>query len=299
VLLRSGLFEEVILAAGGAEALELLRGDEPPRVDLVLCDLMMPEIDGFGLLAHLVDDPELCAVPVIVLTGQEAVDQKVRALEAGAADYLVKPFHDAELLARVRVHRNLKKLRDELEDANARLRELVVRDPLTGVFNRRQWDSHLARELERCRRHQRPLAVLMLDLDHFKAINDRHGHAVGDQVLTAVAERLRRGIRGPDTVARYGGEEFSVLLPEACADEACIVAERLLATIRTLEVPGAPGLAVRASAGVAAPPAGTPCPEDAEALMAAADRALYEAKRTGRDRYCVELVEAVATPAPR
>ena len=139
----------------------------------------------------------------------------------------------------------------------------------------------------------------MLDIDHFKAINDRHGHAVGDQVLTAVAERLHRGVRGPDTVARFGGVEFGVLLPEAGADEACIVTERLLATIRTLEVPGAPGLAVRASAGVAAPLAGAPCPEDAEALMTAADRALYEAKRSGRDRYCVEVVEAVPTPAPR
>jgi two-component system, cell cycle response regulator len=300
VLMRSGLFEEVLLAADGAEALAVLGGEEAGRLDLVLCDLMMPGIDGFGILERMVGDAELGTVPVIVLTGEDTVDLKVRALEAGAADYLVKPFHDAELLARVRVHRNLKKLRDELEAANARLRELVVRDPLTGVFNRRHWSSRLHLELERCLRHERPLAVMMLDVDHFKTINDRHGHAVGDQVLVAVAECLRANLRGPDTVARYGGEEFTVLLPETGADTACCVAERLLDAVRAIEVPRAPGLQVRASAGVAAPEAGGVPPAEPHELMAAADRALYEAKRGGRDRVCLELLAGVAaTPATR
>ena len=293
VLLRSELFDEVVLAADGAEALAVLEGEEARRLDLVLCDLMMPELDGFGLLERMVGDAALRAVPVIVLTGQDAPDLMVRALEAGAADYLTKPFHDAELLARVRVHRNLKHLRDELEAANARLRELAVRDPLTGVFNRRQWSAHLAHELERCRRHEHPLAVLMLDLDHFKQINDRHGHAIGDLVLVAVADRLCKGVRGADTVARYGGEEFIVLLPETSAEEASLVAARLLDSVRTIELPAAPGLAVRASVGIAATGTAAP-PDDPHALMAAADRALYEAKRGGRDRACLEVLDGVA-----
>lgn len=281
VLVRAELFDVVLQAANGAEALELLDGGGS-RIDLVLCDLMMPGLDGFDFLERFVADPRFEGVPVIVLTGEEELDTKVEALEAGAADYLTKPFHDAELLARVKVHRKMKLLRDELREANRQLRDLVVRDPLTGLFNRRHWRHVLRLEVERCRRHRRPIAVLMVDIDHFKRVNDRHGHVVGDRVLTAVAERLEAEVRAQDSLARLGGEEFGVVLPETGVDEARTAAERLRRAIREVEIPEVDGLDVRVSVGAAAALALTD--DEVDALVAAADEALYQAKRTGRDR---------------
>lgn len=286
VLETSELFDRVVAVADGNEAMEVLAGPEAAGIDLVLCDMVMPGADGFVLLRHVLDDPRTASIPVIVLTGHENLEMKIRALESGAADYLTKPFHDAELLARVRVHANLKRLRDELEEANAQLSNLVLRDPLTGLANRRQWDRRLADEWERSRRHRRPLSVVMADLDHFKRINDEHGHAAGDLVLQAVADLLSYGVRGPDTVARLGGEEFGILLPETGDDEAAAAAERLRQAVADLELAGLPDLDVRLSLGVASVDGDTPRPADADDLVAAADRALYRAKRQGRDRVC-------------
>ena len=296
VLERSELFDRVLAAADGNEALEVLAGPQADGVDLVLCDMMMPGADGFVLLRRVLDDPRTASIPVIVLTGHEDLEMKIRALQSGAADYLTKPFHDAELLARVRVHANLKRLRDELEEANARLSELVLRDPLTGLANRRQWARRLADEWERSRRHGRPLSVVMADLDHFKRVNDEHGHATGDRVLRAVADTLAGTVRGPDTVARLGGEEFGVLLPETGPDEAVAAAERLRAAVTELELDGdgRPELTIRLSLGTSSVGGDVPHPPEADALVAAADRALYRAKRQGRDRVCSEPVAAPA-----
>ena len=280
--MREGVFDEVLQAADGAEALELVASDVIERLDLVLCDLKMPKLDGFAFLERFVADPRAEGVPVIVLTGDDDVESKVEALEAGAADYLTKPFHDAELLARLKVHHKMKRLRDELQEANERLRQLVIRDPLTGLFNRRHWRYIMLRELERCRRHRRPMSVLMIDIDHFKQVNDRFGHVVGDRVLTAVARRLESEIRTPDSLARLGGEEFAVLLPETGLDEAVAAAERLRRAVHKIGLPALPELDVRVSIGVAA---GARLDDDEiDVLVAAADEALYQAKRAGRDR---------------
>jgi diguanylate cyclase (GGDEF)-like protein len=282
VLVRGGLFEEVLVASDGAEALELLGRNGERRIDLVLCDLVMPEVDGFDLLERIVGDPALEDLPVIVLTGKDEVDTKVDALEAGAADYLTKPCHDSELLARVKVHHKMKLLRDELREANERLRELAIRDPLTGLFNRRHWRHLMLMELERCRRHERPIAVLMVDIDHFKTVNDRFGHVVGDRVLAAVARRLEGELRAHDSIARLGGEEFAVLLPETGIRDARTAAERLRLAVRDVALPEADGLEVRVSVGAAAASALTD--DEIDVLMAAADEALYQAKRGGRNR---------------
>lgn len=282
VLVREELFEELLMASNGAEALDLLDGEAGERVDLVLCDLVMPEVDGFAFLDRFKSDPRFEGVPVIVLTGQDDLETKVEALEAGASDCLTKPFHDAELLARVKVHRKMKRLRDELQDANRRLRELVIRDPLTGLFNRRHWRHLLFRELERCRRFGRPMAVLMADLDHFKQINDRYGHDVGDRVLIAVARCLEQESRDRDSVARLGGEEFALLLPETDIDGATEVAERLRLAVREVELATVPELDVRISIGAAA--GYDLADSEIDVLTAAADEALYQAKRAGRDR---------------
>jgi len=282
VLVREELFEELLMASNGGEALDLLNGDAGGRIDLVLCDLVMPGVDGFAFLDQFMNDSRFEGVPVIVLTGQDDLETKVEALEAGASDCLTKPFHDAELLARVKVHRKMKRLRDELQDANRRLRELVIRDPLTGLFNRRHWRHLLFRELERCRRHRRPIAVLMADIDHFKQVNDRYGHDVGDRALTAVARCLEREIRSHDSVARLGGEEFGVLLPETGISGAMQVAERLRQAVREVRLVSIPALDVRISIGVAS---GYDLTDpEIDVLMATADEALYQAKRAGRDQ---------------
>lgn len=292
-LVAAGVFGEIQEAADGEEALALLAGDLAERLDLVLCDLLMPGVDGFELLARFQADPRLADVPVIVLTGEEDLETKVQALESGASDYLTKPFADAELLARVKVHRNLKLLREELREANERLRELAIRDPLTGVFNRRHWESLLAGELDRSRRHDRPVALILADLDHFKSINDRYGHVVGDRVLTAAARVLTEGVRGHDAVGRYGGEELVVLLPETGLEEALRVAQRLRDDLAALSFDDVKGLEVRSSFGVAE--ARGVSAAGADLLVSAADDALYRAKRAGRDR--VMAAEPVAQPA--
>lgn len=282
VLVARGLFDEVLEAADGTEALDVLAREIAGGIDLVLCDLVMPGVDGFQLLARLQADRRLADVPVIVLTGQDDLETKVQALESGASDYLIKPFADAELVARVKVHRNLKLLREELQEANERLRELAIRDPLTGVFNRRHWRGLLLRELERCRRYRRPVSVVMADVDHFKSVNDRHGHVAGDLVLTRVARTLLEGVRHHDSVGRFGGEEFVVLLPETGIEAAAAVAERLREAVAALAFDGLEDLRVHLSLGVAEGRCTTP--EEGDILVAAADEALYEAKRAGRDR---------------
>lgn len=284
-LVAGGLFERVLEAADGEEALELLAGDTARDLDVVLCDLLMPGVDGFEILARLQADPRLADVPVIVLTGEEDLETKVQALESGASDYVTKPFADPELLARVKVHRNLKVLRGELREANEQLRELAIRDPLTGVFNRRHWHGLLDAELDRSRRHDHTLSLIIADVDLFKRINDRHGHVVGDRVLAAVAGALAGGVRSHDAVGRFGGEEFVVLLPETGVDEAASVAERLRAAVSALVFGDLADLEVRLSLGVAAARGGDA--PSGDAVVATADEALYEAKRAGRDRVMV------------
>jgi diguanylate cyclase (GGDEF)-like protein len=182
--------------------------------------------------------------------------------------------------------------------ANLRLREglrsQALRDPLTGLFNRRYLEEQLARELRRSERQEGSLGLLMIDLDHFKAINDAHGHEAGDRVLAEVGGLLQQGVRSEDVAARYGGEEFTVLLPETGLDEAVWVAEKLRQACRRLQIRHRGGLieGLRLSVGAAAFPA---CGDDPEELLRAADHALYRAKREGRDR--VVAAETRAAPA--
>ncbi len=304
MLVASGLFEEVIEAADGAEALDVLAEREGEEgVDLVLCDLVMPEVDGFAFLDRFGEVNGVAEVPVIVLTGQDDLESKVQALESGASDYLTKPFAEAELVARVKVHLNLKRLREELHEANDRLREMVDRDPLTGVFNQRHWRNLVARELDRSRRHGGVLSVIVADADHFKRVNDRFGHVAGDLVLKSIARAFVDSLRSHDSVGRYGGEEFVVLLPETGIAEAVRAAERLRRAVADLRFEGLDELRVSLSLGVAeagggegARPAGPqsaaepadgtvdPSGPAVDALIHAADEALYEAKNAGRNR---------------
>jgi two-component system, cell cycle response regulator len=281
---------QVLMARDGLSAFNLLVRH---KVDLVLCDLVMPGIDGFKFLTLKHGRPELADLPVIMLTGASDVSEKVKALEAGAADYLTKPFHERELVARVRVHLKLRALQEELKEKNERLEVLSRMDGLTGIWNRRHVMEVGEVELVRARRYGTELGCIVLDLDHFKRVNDQHGHLVGDRVLAAVAEQLQRDLRRCDLAARYGGEEFVLLLPQTGLEGTRAVAERQRAAVAELCISEDAGeVRPTASFGVAAFP--THPAKAIEELFRHADQALYRAKELGRNR--VEVAETIAAP---
>ncbi|MBN1653873.1 MAG: diguanylate cyclase [Deltaproteobacteria bacterium] len=272
--------DEVLLADNGLQGYKVLRESS---IDLVLCDLNMPGIDGFKFLNLKASNAEFSDIPVIMLTGQGDVSSKVRGLEVGASDYLIKPCDDAELIARVRVHLKLKELQDQLRMKNAELEELTRTDPLTGVANRRYFVETLSGEYHRSQRYQRPLSFIMLDIDHFKRVNDTYGHQAGDQTLIVVAKTLKRDLRMQDFIARYGGEEFALLLPETKSTDAAVAAERCRKNIEAaLVVYKNFRFSITVSMGLASLP--NDRVGDVEGLVKLADEALYTAKKTGRNR---------------
>jgi two-component system cell cycle response regulator len=276
----SSLFTTFHEAADGLTGFKLLT--QHP-IDLVLCDLLMPGCDGFKFLLMRRRKIEFKDIPVILLTGQEDVKNKIRGLEQGASDYVVKPFDSGELLARVKVQLKIKALQDELKIKNARLSELSATDGLTSVYNRRYLREKLDHEFNRCKRYNMGLAFMMLDLDFFKRINDQYGHLAGDYILVEVAAILRRNSRKPDLVARYGGEEFAVLLPSTDLEGARVLAERIREEIETTRFTFERHLiSLTASVGLIVYP--NPEVETTDQLVQKADEALFAAKQAGRNR---------------
>ena len=260
-------------------------------VDVVLLDVEMPGLDGWGAVEQLKRDPMPADVPVVFLTGRSAAEDVVHALELGAHDFVSKPPRPAELRARVASALRVKELQDALRERAADLERLGRTDGLTGLHNRRYGDEQLRASLAWARRHHEPLAVLLVDVDRFKAVNDRHGHAGGDAVLRAVAERLRGTARAEDVVARWGGEEFLVVSREAEPERAGLLAERMRTTVSTSPVEADDlSVPVTVSVGVVAGLVGAAT--TAEDLLAEADRNLYRAKAEGRDRVVVTAVPA-------
>ncbi len=284
VLMKDGGFTHFMEAADGLTAFKTIM-DNPP--DLVLCDLVMPGFDGLKFLGLKASRKELEQIPVIILTAEDDLDRKAEILERGASDYVTKPFHEKELLARVRIHTKLKLLQDEMLVKNAQLEALSVTDSLTGLSNRRRLMSRLEEEVYRSRRQKSPLSVVMIDIDHFKQVNDQHGHAMGDQVLRNIGEMLLATVRATDLAARYGGEELTVVLPHTDAAGAIQFAEALRQRFADLDhVLDGVTLKRTASLGVACRDGQEEEP-NAEGLLKQADEALYRAKQGGRNR--VEL----------
>ena len=253
--------------------------ERPP--DVLLVDVELCRDDGRDLLAELKGDPVAYRSAVVLLERRDLdLDAAVSALRGGAQDFLVEPVSDAELVARVDAAGRTKVLQEELVVQSERLEALIFEDPLTKLSNRRFILTQLAAAVSAARRHERPLSIAMIDIDHFKAVNDEHGHATGDRVLAAVANALRRHLRAEDQLGRLGGEEFLALLPDAGARAAATTAEKLRGEIAALAVVHDGGeLAVTISAGWAAWEGESP-----EELLRRADEALYDAKRAGRDR---------------
>lgn len=261
-----------------SQALPLARERAP---DLVLLDVDMPGRSGFDVCRDLKGDPSTQAIPIIFLSGKLDQKTKIDGLDLGAVDYVTKPFDPAELRARVRSALRIKQLQDQLI-------ELARIDELTSLWNRAYLDTRLTQEVALSRRSGRPLSVLMFDVDHFKRINDTHGHAAGDAVLRTIAVRVQSTLRSSDVACRYGGEEFSVILPGTEDTGAAILGERVRELIATgpMDV-GTAALEVTVSVGYASSPdLVAPLELTPETMLKCADAALYRAKRTGRNRVC-------------
>ena len=270
--------------ASGTTALEALIAD-PDAVDAVVLDVMMPGLNGFEVLARLKANPGTAHVPIVLLSAHAVGESDVaRGIDAGAVFYLAKPFAGPVLVAEVRAAceraEGERELRMRLDYAEAHAES----DVLTGLMNRRAFEGRLAEAMANTGRHREPLAFVMLDLDHFKQVNDTFGHGGGDRVLLYFARALRRAVRAGDQAFRYGGEEFALLLPRCDAQGALRVVSRIQHDLRSRPVSVVEGrpTVVRFSAGIATA-------EEAngfrlEDLVARADAALYKAKSAGRDR---------------
>jgi len=273
-------------ASSGTEGLRLAREQIP---DLVLLDVVMADIDGFAVCRWLKMNAETREIPVIMLTVRTAVADRIAGLNIGADDYLPKPFDDQELEARIfaalrvkATHADLKTRNLQLESMLRSVEALAITDALTGLFNRRRFADVLKREFAVTRRYRNTLSCLLVDLDHFKQINDRFGHDAGDQVLKEVARRIVGSLREVDLAARYGGEEFAILLPHTSKADARIVAERLLSNLRKQEFTFN-GELVRVTASIGCAGNSDVASGQPEDLVKAADLALYEAKNGGRN----------------
>lgn len=267
---------EVFVATRAEQAVQLAESQRP---DLILSDIVIPGLSGLELCRKLKASLECRDIPLIFLTGQDSPEQEREGLDAGAVDFISKPFSPPVVRARVKTHLTLKAQAD-------RLRNLAAIDGLTGIFNRRRFDEGLEHSWRSCRRSQLPMAVLMIDVDHFKLYNDSAGHPAGDEVLRQIATTLKTSLRRSlDLVARYGGEEFACLLPGAELAAGRQIAEYLRQAVFDLglEHPSSPSATkVTISAGIAW---GQPGPElPPYALVELADRNLYHAKRSGRNR---------------
>lgn len=281
-LSEDGLFTRFFEATNGLEGFKIL-ANHAQELDLVVCDLEMPEFDGLKFLQMRATRADFENVPVIFVTSRGETAHRVRGLEMGASDYLIKPVAKEELRLRARNQLQIRRLQSALRRAVADLARLSRTDPLTQLPNRRHFVESLEKEFQRAERYTNPLGLLVIDIDHFKRVNDSHGHLVGDKVLRDVAGILAYGLRQSDIAARFGGEEFAVLLPETDLDGAMLVAERY-----RLEVAGREfkaddlSLRITVSIGVASLPRTTAV--DATELLRKADAALYRAKDEGRNR---------------
>jgi diguanylate cyclase (GGDEF)-like protein len=279
----------VLFAKSGREAIDLFSEHQP---SLVITDWMMPDLSGIELCEHIRAHSRKTYTYLIILTGITEKAKLVRGLAAGADDYLTKPFHSDELLARVGVGRRIVELHRQLEAKNRLLEEFALTDPLTGLPNRRAIEDWASRQLSGAARYGFPFWVVLADLDHFKNVNDTHGHDAGDTVLKKFSEILKTNTRRSDICGRIGGEEFLFILTHTTQENAKVVIERIRAELESTKFDFDGGsLTVTASFGLAGFE-GTQAP-DFNRLVSQADTALYAAKRTGRNRIEVAATQVV------
>ncbi len=280
---------QVLVAEGGARACELAVAHVP---DVILLDLGLPGGDGASVCRQLRIDLRTQDIPIVVVTGDVSKASLASTLDMGADDYVTKPFDPEELVARVRAALRSKRRLDDLKIRNESLAEMAFVDELTGLYNRRRMLERLEEEHNRARRFGYPVACLFLDVDHFKQVNDTHGHGSGDELLHEVATILRGCVRIYDVACRYGGEELVVILPQTTVEQGEFVAERIRATIEAMT--GTLGkIKATVSIGVSEYPRTASSAQD---LVVQADAAMYQAKRAGRNQ--VVCFDPSISPAP-
>jgi two-component system, cell cycle response regulator len=272
---------EVQVVTDGLRAWQILQQENAPR--LALLDWMMPEMDGMSICREVRRLNIQPYIYLILLTARRYQEDVVAGLEAGADEYLTKPFDPYELRARLRAGARIVELQDSLIQAREELRNLAMHDALTHLLNRRAIMDFLAAELGRAAREEKPLTVMMVDIDHFKSVNDRFGHPAGDGVLREVSRRLRTSIRNYDNVGRFGGEEFLVVAPGCDALSGLAQAERLREIVSSEPV-AVKDLSINATVSVGVATSHDLRSEQMEVLLSAADKALYRAKEKGRNR---------------
>ncbi len=277
---------EVVWVEDGMAAFKLAKSS---HVDVILLDRVLPDIDGNEVCRWLKLDQDTKSVPIIMLTVKNTTADKVTGLEAGADDYLPKPYDTGELNARIYACLRTKALQDDLQKKNRQLEDMLTRvetlavtDSLTGLFNRRRFETILGLEFKKASRYRSPLSCMMIDIDHFKTINDEYGHRIGDVILKETAQIIMKSIREVDTAARWGGEEFSVLIPNTSKENAGTPAMRILQSVANNAFPEIGDRRITVSIGIA--DALDPLIDTEDKLVNAADLAMYEAKRKGRNR---------------
>ena len=272
---------EVVLASDGNEAWEILQGKHAPP--LAILDWMMPEMTGVEVCRRVRNQAREPYTYILLLTSKNLKEDLIEGMEAGADDYITKPFDQHELKVRLRAGTRVVDLQQQLLAAREKLREQATRDSLTGLWNRSSIVEQLQRELSRSHRELLPVGLVMVDLDHFKSMNDTHGHFAGDAVLREAARRMQDSIREYDSIGRYGGEEFLILLPNCDEESTHRQAERLRCHLAQAPVGEFEhSFTLTASFGATCAPAGYPA--SVEGLIRRADEAMYLAKKHGRNR---------------
>ena len=279
-LLEAGY--EIVEAEDGLSAWELFQ-KEP--FQLVITDWMMPGLDGPALVQKIRTSGQKSYTYIIMLTAMDNKDNIVLGLESGADEYLTKPFNSRELIARVASGMRILRLEEELMQARIQMEALAMHDGLTGLLNRRAIEEYAEAEFNMAGRKKQAMSVILLDIDHFKNVNDRFGHKFGDVVLRQVAQTLKEDLRNYDRVGRWGGEEFLLILPGTELKDAVTVAERLRSKTAAVQTSLENGetFSIHISLGTACT---TGQFQSLAKLIDAADQALYQAKQSGRNRVC-------------
>jgi two-component system cell cycle response regulator len=271
------------------DATSVFSAVEKHSPDVILLARHISGIDGIHICRSLKNNSETSGIPIIMLTNQSTTSDKVVGLRAGADDYIPEPCDEEELSAVINARLRTKTEWDDLKKTTRQLREMLTRvetlanvDPLTGLFNRRRFETVIDKEFKRAVRYNLPLSCMMLDIDHFKKVNDSFGHAVGDGVLRQTVNIIQGNIRDVDTVARWGGEEFIIMSPNTSKNNALVVADRIRKNMAGQSFQNVDDRKITISIGIADIP--DPGINTKEQLIDAADQALYGAKKSGRNR---------------
>ena len=274
---------EVLFSLSGKKALEMVEKSLP---DLILLDIVMPEMDGYEVITLLKNNPQTAHIPIIFITAKSAAEDTVTGFKMGAVDYISKPFAVEEVKVRVKTHIENQLLLKALKIANQQLEQISKVDALTGIANRRYFDEFLQQMINRSKRYQHPISLLLIDIDFFKLYNDAYGHQQGDTCLIEVAKQLNQYVqRDGELAARYGGEEFAIILSELTAAEVLLHAQRCQQSIEALQIEHKKSNCnayVTISIGIVTINDNKDI--TAESLIKKADTALYKAKESGRNQ---------------